>query len=249
MSVWTALILGLLIGWIVEWVIDWIYWRQRTQNSTAELENLRTQLSRLRADLTVGAGSITKLKAELASLQNDNERLRGELDAANGSLEQYKAELGTLNTNLSAAHADSDRLRAEVAALRAEPAPAQTTPDAQTTGNQFKTQLLSIDSTLTSSAEGVHLRDSDDQLPNAEFERLRAVGEQRRDSLIDINGIGPVYERRLFDAGIYTFAELAAQSPEQLRELVGAKSWQDIDTEAWIAEARQFMENNPGRSA
>ena len=68
------------------------------------------------------------------------------------------------------------------------------------------------------------------------------MGEQQRDPLIDINGIGPVYEQRLFDAGIYTFADLAAQSPARLRELVGAKSWQETETEAWIAEARQFMQ-------
>jgi predicted flap endonuclease-1-like 5' DNA nuclease len=249
MTAWTALILGLLIGWMIEWVIDWVYWRQRTQDSAAELENLRAQLARLRGDLTAGAGSLTKIKAELAPLQTDNERLRGELNAANGSLGQYKAELGTLNSNLSAARAENDDLRAEVAGLRAEQVPAQTMPEAQVAGNQFKTQLLSIDSALADSAEGVHLRDSDDQQPNDEFARLRAVGDRRRDPLLDINGIGPVYEQRLFDAGIYTFAELAAQNPERLRELAGAKSWQDIDTEAWIAEARRFMENDHGRSA
>ena len=68
-------------------------------------------------------------------------------------------------------------------------------------------------------------------------------------SIGDINGIGPVYQQRLFDAGIYTFAELAAQSPARLRELVGAKSWQETEAEAWIAEARQFMQAGGGRSA
>jgi predicted flap endonuclease-1-like 5' DNA nuclease len=245
MSIWTALILGLLIGWIVEWVIDWIYWRQRTQNSAAELANLRVQHSRLRADLTAGAGSLAKIKTELAALQVDNERLRGELNAANGSLGQHKAELGALNTSLSAVQADRDRLRSEMDALRAEQPSTQKPLDAQAAGNQFKTQLLAIDPTLA----GVHLSDTNDQQPNAEFERLRAVGEQQRDPLIDINGIGPVYEQRLFDAGIYTFADLAAQSPARLRELVGAKSWQETETEAWIAEARQFMEAGRGRSA
>jgi predicted flap endonuclease-1-like 5' DNA nuclease len=244
MSIWTTLILGLLIGWIVEWVIDWIYWRQRTQNSMAELANLRVQHSRLRADLTAGAGSLAKIKTELAALQIDNERLRGELNAANGALGQYRAELGTLNTSLSTAQADGDRLRAQIAALRAEQAPAHTTLDAPGAGNQFKTQLLAIDPTLAD----VHLSDAADQQPNAEFERTFAVGERPRDPLIDINGIGPVYEQRLFDAGIYTFAALAAQSPARLRELVGAKSWQETDAEAWVAEARQFMQAG-GRSA
>ena len=250
MTIWTALILGLLIGWIVEWVIDWIYWRQRTQNSTAELANLRVQHSRLRADLNAGAGSLVKLKTELAALQTDNERLHGELNAANGSLGQYKAELGALNTA---------RLQAELDALRTERAPTQTTLAAQDAGNQGKTQLLSVVPTPIGAADGVQLSDSDDRQHNAELERLQAqfdsgerayaVGERQRDPLIDINGIGPVYEQRLLDAGIYTFAELAAQSPARLRELVGAKSWQETETEAWITEARQFIQAGRGGSA
>src|SRR4051794_5775821 len=170
MTIWTALILGLLIGWIVEWVIDWIYWRQRTQNSQAELANLRVQHSRLRADLTAGAGSLAKIKTELAALQMANERLHGELNTANSSLGQYKAQLGTLNVSLSTAQSDSERLRAEMAALRAEHATTQTTLEASGDGSQFKTQLLSIDPTLTGAADGEDVRDS------AEFERLRAVG-------------------------------------------------------------------------
>ncbi|MEO7911724.1 MAG: helix-hairpin-helix domain-containing protein [Roseiflexaceae bacterium] len=285
MTIWTALILGLLIGWIVEWVIDWIYWRQRTQSSTIELENLRSQNSRLRADLNIGTESVAKLKAdvvaatsgtaaanagsntELAALRAEHERLQAELNAANGSLGQYKAELGTSNTNLSTAQSDRDRLRAELDALRAERA-----PNAQGAGNQYKTQLLSIDPTLAGTA-GVHLSDTGDRQDGADFERLRteladahgeierlraqlearertvAVGERPRDPLIDINGIGPVYEQRLFDAGIYTFADLVAQSPARLRELVAAKSWQDTETEAWIAEAQQFIQAGRGRSA
>src|SRR5690349_10533372 len=144
MSIWTVLILGLLIGWIVEWVIDWIYWRQRTQRSTAELENLRIQHSRLRADLNAGAGSLGKLKTDLAAFQTDNERLRAELEAANGALGQYKAELGALNTSLSAAQADRDRLQAEIVAPRAEQDSEPTTLDAQGIGSQYKTQLLAI---------------------------------------------------------------------------------------------------------
>jgi len=368
MSVWTALILGLLIGWLVEWVIDWIYWRQRVQGGTAELENVRAQNNRLRADIDAGAGSIAKLKAEvvaantalaaatadrdrlharigegagpldqlkadlatattgLAAANADNARLHVDLAAANGSLDQYKSELGALNTSLSAIQAERDHMRAELDLLRAERAPADLGA-AQDSEDQYKTQLMSIDPTLAAGAASVHLGDSADRSSNAEFERLRAelagangeverlraelaaeradsgaaqaagsqyrtqllsidpalfdagagvhggdsaeltganddieplraeiaapplanaVGEQRRDPLIDINGIGPVYEQRLFNAGVYTFDDLAAQSPARLRELVGAKAWQEADTEAWIAAARLFAQ---GRSA
>jgi predicted flap endonuclease-1-like 5' DNA nuclease len=41
------------------------------------------------------------------------------------------------------------------------------------------------------------------------------------DDLIVIKGIGPVISKKLNDAGIYTFRELAAITPEQLRGIVG----------------------------
>jgi predicted flap endonuclease-1-like 5' DNA nuclease len=41
------------------------------------------------------------------------------------------------------------------------------------------------------------------------------------DDLIVIKGIGPVISRKLNDAGIFTFRELAATTPERLREIVG----------------------------
>ena len=60
-----------------------------------------------------------------------------------------------------------------------------------------------------------------------------------RDPLIDILGIGPVFQARFYDAGVLTFAELAALSPQQVREIIKPNEWQKIEPEAWIAEARQ----------
>ncbi len=57
-----------------------------------------------------------------------------------------------------------------------------------------------------------------------------------------IRGIGPKFAERLHAAGIHTFAALAAETPERLREIVRAQSWQKIEPEAWIAEARRLAE-------
>jgi predicted flap endonuclease-1-like 5' DNA nuclease len=65
--------------------------------------------------------------------------------------------------------------------------------------------------------------------------------EFKGDNLIDINGIGPVYQKRLNDAGIYTFAQLITYTPEYLHELVNAEEWQNVDTAFWIEEAKQFI--------
>jgi ABC-type phosphate transport system auxiliary subunit len=103
MTVWAALILGLLIGRVVDQMIDRIGWQECMQSCTAELEILRMQHSRLRADVIADARSLARIRTELAALQIDNERLHDELNAANSLLLQYHVELGALNASFSAA--------------------------------------------------------------------------------------------------------------------------------------------------
>jgi predicted flap endonuclease-1-like 5' DNA nuclease len=69
------------------------------------------------------------------------------------------------------------------------------------------------------------------------------------DRLEDISGIGDVFARRLNEAGIYTFAQLADQMPDRLREIIKPESWQKIEPEKWIAEAREFAAQKSDRSA
>lgn len=66
---------------------------------------------------------------------------------------------------------------------------------------------------------------------------------QGEDDLQQINGIGPTYERRLKEAGIITFADLAAQTPERLRAVTGLQEWQSAAPEQWLAEAKELSED------
>lgn len=61
------------------------------------------------------------------------------------------------------------------------------------------------------------------------------------DPLETIGGIGPTYMRRLNEAGIFTFAQLANSSPDDLREITGVTRWDPAD---WISEARQLIDEN-----
>ncbi|MBX3012990.1 MAG: helix-hairpin-helix domain-containing protein [Caldilineaceae bacterium] len=60
------------------------------------------------------------------------------------------------------------------------------------------------------------------------------------DRLEDIRGIGQVMAQRLLAAGIVTFADLAAQTPAQIRAIIGTgRAAAMMNPEAWIAEAQQ----------
>jgi predicted flap endonuclease-1-like 5' DNA nuclease len=62
-----------------------------------------------------------------------------------------------------------------------------------------------------------------------------------QDRLTDIRGIGPVYAGRLYKAGIHTFAQLAAMTPAQVKELLDEPAWRlrSIDVESWIRQAAE----------
>jgi len=60
----------------------------------------------------------------------------------------------------------------------------------------------------------------------------------KEDNLEEIDGIGATYARRLRAAGIRTFADLAALTPEQVRKAAKAQPWQG-DPAAWIAQANE----------
>lgn len=60
----------------------------------------------------------------------------------------------------------------------------------------------------------------------------------KTDDLTKINGIGPVFAKRLNAVGVHTFAEVAKLSPERLREIVDSRI--RVDAEDWIAQAKDL---------
>lgn len=59
-----------------------------------------------------------------------------------------------------------------------------------------------------------------------------------RDQLWRIDGVGEVFEGRLNRAGLFSFVDVAASSPERLREIIDLHAWEAIDPTAWIVQAR-----------
>lgn len=58
------------------------------------------------------------------------------------------------------------------------------------------------------------------------------------DNLTEIRGIGDVYEQRLYQAGIFTWHQLAHTDPETLRQVT--KALPTSDPNSWIEQARQL---------
>lgn len=67
---------------------------------------------------------------------------------------------------------------------------------------------------------------------------------QPPDDFEPIDGIGKVFEQRLYAAGIRTYRALAGASPEQLAEIVKAQKPLQPDYLSWIAQARSLLEKS-----
>jgi predicted flap endonuclease-1-like 5' DNA nuclease len=63
----------------------------------------------------------------------------------------------------------------------------------------------------------------------------------QRDPLEQIHGVGPIFAQRLHEAGIFTFAQLAAATPERVQAALMPEQRQRIDAAAWIAQAQALM--------
>jgi predicted flap endonuclease-1-like 5' DNA nuclease len=62
----------------------------------------------------------------------------------------------------------------------------------------------------------------------------------RRDPFEKIDGVGPIFEERLWNAGVFSFAQLATMSPDRIRQIVDPQGKQPIVPEDWIKEAGEF---------
>ena len=71
-------------------------------------------------------------------------------------------------------------------------------------------------------------------------EENAALREGLKDDLQDIKGIGPVLSKRLKEAGVESFKDLAKLSTGQLREIVGEQIEKLVDKKGIIKQARQL---------
>lgn len=64
------------------------------------------------------------------------------------------------------------------------------------------------------------------------------------DDLKQISGVGPVLEGKLNDLGLYTFAQVAAMTPEQIVQVDERLSFKGrIERDDWLGQAKKLMED------
>lgn len=224
------LVLGLLLGWLIEWVIDWGYWRRPRQTHQIGAQEARQDTA-----------EVAQIRDALASARADNQRLQAERNSATALAEQRQVKLDELGAQ-HALRADDTHHPIDTAAPRSSAV--LSTDDAANTAGKATIQLSrdEVASFLPSADETASNERQPSSAQTLQEREVSQTAPPQRDPLIDINGIGPAYERKLFDAGVYTFENLAALTAEQVRAIIAPQSWQAIDPASWIDEARHFAQ-------
>jgi predicted flap endonuclease-1-like 5' DNA nuclease len=88
------------------------------------------------------------------------------------------------------------------------------------------------------SVSGIESKTAEVTLPRAQISTPVVIP----DDLIIINGIGPRIAQLLNNAGIFTFEQLAAQTPQSLEALLGDVIRRLADEDSIIAQARELAE-------
>ncbi len=96
------------------------------------------------------------------------------------------------------------------------------------------------------------------RITSLESERVRGVespkglpltDKQGRDNFQAIKGIGPVFSKRLREAGIETFEQLAELTPQQMEEILGDLYKRFFSKQESIrAQAKEFAERKAQKS-
>lgn len=75
---------------------------------------------------------------------------------------------------------------------------------------------------------------------------VEALESDRADSPVDdltkISGIGPAFARRLNEAGVTSYSDLAAMTADEVRERAKLSDWQG-DPDDWISQAQSRLVN------
>jgi predicted flap endonuclease-1-like 5' DNA nuclease len=231
------LFVGLIVGWLIEWVIDWVYWR-RNRVPREQFEQLQGEHTRLKqtheqvqAELAAARRSSGDCSNRVHTLEADLGQRTQQAAMLEAKNQQFEQLVASLEADHAKAVAEREQLREELEQLRSYPARLAAT----------EAELARIRQSAVVAEPIVETEPVAEPIAAIAPTPVVAAPTQR-DPLIDINGIGPVYEQRLFAAGITTFAQLAHLTAPDVIAIIQPKEWQKVDAEAWIAEAALLVQ-------
>jgi predicted flap endonuclease-1-like 5' DNA nuclease len=211
------------------------------QTHTNEIQGLRSNINELQPLRGQLEGAQSEHRESTAKLEARIRELEGQLDVIPG-LRSEAGKVGGLETEIARLQAEMNRVRSEK--------------------RDDLTKISGIGAVFAKrlNESGIHtfkqLHDTNDahilEIIKPEDWQKIEPGEWREDAgifaaggtpakrakaterLARINGIGDVYERKLNEAGIHTFAELAATSAARAAEITGSS---ETESQLWITEA------------
>jgi predicted flap endonuclease-1-like 5' DNA nuclease len=237
MAIFLAFLIGLLLGWMLKWLMEWAGWRKGLPGFAAVEADLQRELEDVQAGKDETHRLLSRLQEQMAALEAERatvaEPLPTRMASVNNEWEHALQPEQVADTQMVALQEQVASLTAQRDELAQQLTVGQQRQDeAQATLAQLQAQLTALS---TEKLElGQRLSDT--------LAVTQAAPQSRRDDLEQIRGIGPIYEQRLFAAGIETFAQLAATPVERLREIIQPAVWQRIDFDNWVAQARQSAE-------
>ena len=87
-------------------------------------------------------------------------------------------------------------------------------------------------------------QDKQDQLYKNLERQYQQYMATHPDDMTSIRGIGRIYQWKLRDAGIASFEQLAAVTPERLREILQVPDWRKFEPESWIEQAKVMAQRD-----
>jgi len=234
-----------------------VYVEQLRVANEAMAKELRQNLNADRDELSKQTASLRdQLRSDHAAMADE---LHHDLDVAQTALMEARAamseQIAEFRVNVQAANQKTARevrmkLNTERAALAAKTSKMMTDIDAflaeirsdaagaADAWNLVKQLMADEDMAV----EAAPFMDKEMPAPPAPVQMAASepqASAPEMDALIEINGIGPSTQERLFAAGIKTFAQLASMDPDTLREVAGTAVTRRYNVEDWIEEARQ----------
>lgn len=233
------LAVGLALGVLVTLMVDGRFWSRQVATAVDENRQLQQKIRSLASRLAAAQAQVEQFNRDLdetarqiAALTELSQTQREEIAAATAAKETTAEQVHRLTGQLEALRAEHEQANRRLAVADVELAHLRQDLAAAQDQTQQLVHLQADKQVLQSKMGEIQ-----DRFAAAQHQ-LNAAGLKGKNQIEIVRGIGPTYARRLHEAGIHSLADLAEQTAERVGEIVGLKTWQRADPQAWIDEAK-----------